>query len=1035
MPLPNTRRSLIPLLLVGGALFLLNFWMAGLRQYSSNFDITEADALFGEDAMEVLVNGRQLADLGRISTFVWPGYMWHGTVKETLLYAPALVFGFHEEIPVLMAALVGAFIPWAVFLLLRRMFGRPTAVIGLLLSGALDVFVAQNVFMLGFPFDVQVALSLGFALFTLSWAERLRAGTQPGAVFCAAMGVFGGILLYAHPVALPVLLAAGVFLVLSGGRRLFTWRLAVAAAGAALGSARLWLYWIQHVPLSAFVSLESQRSGRFTWSQYLWGGKGFFAYLFSPSGNPFTRWAVGGVFVLTVAVAAWRLGRYVVAARGRVAAEGWRQGWPLPLYAYGVILFPCYMLFMQRLSGVARFGGPVHNYSVELWFWMTMAVAAWLGRLWAARRGLSLGLTCAATLFLYADLLLHFPKPTPRLLQLYAAYRADAATLIREHRQPLLYAQAMNGHMYPYLAPEPLVAADGLWNLGLLDPVDAVERHPCPPVLADLDAGVLGSNAWRTLPLATASVHDGFRMPPAGRWLSPTSWVWSVNEQPFQRGGAICDGNLATAWAQSRTGDVDRLVWTVRFDQPRTICRLVIVALCEKGLWWPSTYFRFKTHFARRIHPVEFMPADFSVEGLMADTGRWEVLVRKAGDPNFFWDGGRLFYDEKERCRLDMRLPPRRVTALRLVEERSGDRHWRKISELGLFEETPPAPPARDDEERLWERLRALAPARLYADRYISAQARSRMPGTDVWLPSVLRAPSYQEDHETDWPWFTAIEPLNPDRGVVVTDSAWAPAIDEALTREGVAFVRESLGAWTLYRFPPGQAVSAKRAGLVWTGTCVWTFPCRGTAQRWVSEARRLKDGGDVTGAAKALERALSDYPGYYEAARLLNAWSGREPADPAWRGNAPPARMLADPVRFSNGAELLAVEVAPDRVVPGGALELGFTWRLPPHWQGATIRPQLFCHLVKDRGIVVNADRGLLSGFSETDLLDAAPEGWVKDRFTVLLPRNAPAGEYSLEFGLIEASGKRVPVACRDPGVRIDRRSGVWMALFTVTP
>jgi hypothetical protein len=896
------------------------------------------------------------------------------------------------------------------------------------------VFVAKTVFMLGFPFDVQVALSLGLALFTLEWAGRLRAGEQPGLLFCAGMGVLGGILLYAHPVALPVLLTTGLFLGLSAGRRLLTWRLAVVAAGVLAGSARLWLYWLNHVPLGAFVSLDSQRPDRYSWRQYLWGEDGFFAYLFSPSGQTVVRWVVGGVFVLSVARVAWRLGRTLVAERSRLLKDGWREGLPLPLYAYGVILFPCYMLFMQRLSGVARFGGPVHNYSVELWFWLMMALAAWLGRLWMRQRRLTVGLAAVAAVFMYGDLLIHFPKPTPRLLKLYSAYRDDAAQLIRERKQPLLYVQEMNGHLYPYLAPAPLVAADGLWNLGLLDPVAAVETHRRPAVLADLDAGVLGSNAWRALKLKTATVYDEFRMPQAGRWLSPTSWVWSVNEQPFERGGVLCDGNLATAWAQSRTGDVPRLVWTIRFDEPRTVCRMVMVALCEKGSWWPSTYSRFKTHFARRIQPAEFLPANFSVEGLMADSGRWECLVDKAGDPDFFWDGGRLFFDERERCRLDMRLAPRRVTALRLTEERTGRPYWRKISELALFEETDPTPPERRDEARLWLRLRALAPCRLYADRYISAQASARIAGLEVWRPSVLRPPSYLDNHRVDWPWFTALEPLDRACGVIVADSAWAPAIQRTLDGEGVTYLSESFGSWTLFRFDSNQASPAAGIDLVWNGMCLLAFPSKQGAGKWFDEALRLKGRGETNGAVRALERALQAHPGYYEAGRLLRDWTGTTGDRQDWLRQAPPARPLPSPIRFANGAELLAVDASPAGIRRDQPLAVRFAWRIPPHWPGATDRPILFCHLVNGR-FVVNADRPLLSGQSDTDLLDPTPEGWWLQAFDIRLPEQAPPGVYQMEFGLVQRSGKRVPVKCSNPGLRVDHHSAVWMQSVEVMP
>ena len=1032
--LSGSRKSVFLLFVLGVALFSLNYWMACLRQYSSNFDASESGALFGEDAMEVLVHGRQLADFGRISTFVWPGYMWHGTVKETLLYCPTLIFGFHEQIPVVMAALAGTFIPWAAFFLMRRMFGQQAAIIGLLLCGAFDVFVAQNVFMLAFPFDVQVALSLGLALFTLEWAERARDGQQPGALFCVGMGVLAGILLYAHLVALPVLLASGLFLILSVGRRLFTWRLLAVALGGVLGSARLWLYWLKYVPLSAFVSLDSQRSERLSWSQYLWGGDGFFAYLFSPSGNPFVRWITGFVFALTVVFVFWRMGRFLVAKHRTMWTEGWRQGFPLPLFAYGVILFPCYMLFMYRLSGVARFGGPVHNYSVELRFWLMMAMAAWLGWLWRRQRHLSLGLTGVLVLFLYGDLLIHFPRPTPRLLRLYADYRADADQLIQEKKQPLLYVQGMNGHLYPYLAPAPLLSADGLWNLGLLDPVAAVERHPCPSVLADLDAGVLGSNAWKTLPLRTATVHYDFNMPSAGRWVSPTSWVWSIGEQPFERGGVLCDGNLATAWSQSRSSDVPRLTWTVRFDQPRTICRIVLMALCENGSWWPSTYSRFKTHFTRRISPVESLPSNLCLEGLMADTGKWQLLVKKAGDPDFFWDGGRLFFDARERCRLDIRFPPCNLIALRMVEERTGAQRWRKVSELAVFERDDTVKPSREDERRLWSRLRALAPHRLYADRYVSAQVSAMMSPVAVWQPSVLKPPCYLENYQTDWPWFTSLEPLETDHSVIVADSAWAPAIEHVLTTEELVFSRESFGAWTLYCFGVDQALRGKRSGLVWNGMCLGAFPPKSAARGWLEEAWRTRREGETNRSVRALERALSTYPAYYEAGRLLHEWNGGVSGGQEWLRNAPPAHPFARPIRFLNGAEVLAVEASPAQAKRNSLLELRFYWRIPSHWPGAMDRPILFCHL-RNGSYSVNADRKLLSGHSDTDLLDTAPEGWSMDRFEVLLPRHAPGGRYRLEFGLLAGSGERVPVKYSDPSVRVDRRSAVWMQPFEVLP
>jgi hypothetical protein len=418
----------------------------------------------------------------------------------------------------------------------------------------------------------------------------------------------------------------------------------------------------------------------------------------------------------------------------------------------------------------------------------------------------------------------------------------------------------------------------------------------------------------------------------------------------------------------------------------------------------------------------------------MADTGEWQLLVKKAGDPDFFWDGGRLFFDARERCRLDIRFPPCNLIALRLIEERTGARRWRKVSELAVFERDDAVKPSCEDERRLWSRLRALAPHRLYADRYVSAQVSAMMPHVAVWQPSVLKPPCYLENYQTDWPWFTSLEPLETDHSVIVADSAWAPAIEHALMTEEIAFSRESFGAWTLYRFGVDQVSPVRRSGLVWNGMCLWAVPSKDAAKGWLDEAWRMRRQGETNRSVRALERALLAYPGYYDAGRLLREWNGGVSDGQEWMRNAPPAHLFGRPIRFSNGADVLAVEVSPTQAKRDSFLELRFYWRLPSHWPGAMDRPILFCHL-RNGSYSVNADRQLLSNHSDTDLLDIAPEGWSMDRFKVLLPRNAPEGRYHLEFGLLAGSGERVPVKCSDPSTRIDRRSAVWMQSFEVLP
>lgn len=1020
------------------ALLGLNYWMANSRQYGPAADTTGGSpfALFGEDHMAGLVHGRQLADYGRISAFEWPGYMWHGTVKEILLFWPVLLFGFHEIIPVIMAALMGACIPLLAFLLTYRMFGTRAALIAMVLCGAFDIFVARNVFMFAFPFDAQTVLSLGLAFLVLTWAHTARAtGRQPGALFCAVTGALAGLLLYAHPVALPVWLASAIFLVLSLGRRLLSWRLAVAAFGALMGSARLWLYWIHHVPVAAFASLDTTRSRRFTWSKYLWGHGGFFSYTFSPSGNPWAEWIMGAIFVLAAVYTAWRLAHFLLVNWRTTVNEWWKHGLPLPLFAYGVILFPCFMVFMHRMSGVARFGGPVHNYSVELWFWLLMAAAAWLDRLWRRNRYVGLALTGALAIFMYQNLLVHFPRPTKRMLQWCAACRDDAATLIRQNMQPLLYVQEMNGCLYPYFAPSRLTAADGWWNLGLTDPVDAVESCARPTVLGELDDNVLGKNTWRATRLKTAIVYDKFRMPPPGRWIPPDAWAWSANGSPFVKGGVMCDANLATALTLSQTPGVSNLTWEVRFDQPRDVCRLVMTAVCAGRSWWPSTYFRFKTHFMLSARSSEIMPCPLRIEGLRTKDGIWQVLADHADDSNFFWDGGRLFFDSNERYRMDIRFPATSITTLRLTHSCNKDPRPRKVAELALFESGDTPAPAIGTDSRLWDRIRILAPRRVYADRYVSAQVHARNPAVAVWRPSVLRQPVFLDDCFSDWPWYTALEPLEPDNALIVSDTAWAPFIAHTLTTEDIVFTQEPFGAWTLFRLMAEQSGNVRRSGLVWNGQCLLSFPRKDAARLWLEQARQAWQTGDKARAVAAAERALAFHPRCYEAGRLLREWRGDASGSPEtrdWLQMPPPVQPLAEGIRFRNGAILAAVDVTPRQARAGETVTLRSCWHIPPHWPGAADRPLLFCHMRQD-DYTLNADHTLLADYSMFDLLDNLPDENMGDEYVLHVPTNAPPGRYQIECGLIQ-QGRRVPPACAIPGVRVDCRDAVWLDACSVS-
>ena len=267
------------------SIFLLQLWLAWLRHYSFYFRIEGSVCLFSEDLMGFLMQGRQFADFGWTTTFLWPGYMYHAPVESIALFAPALLIGFHEWIPVFMMAVFGTLIPFMAYVLARMSMNRNAGLMALALTGATDPFVAGWVFMLAWPFLVNVALSMIFAWMTLLWVRRFRMdGRPPRALFLFAYGFLGGVLFYAHPVNVASLVAAALFLLLTLGRRIFSRVLIAAAAGFVAGSIRLWIFWAQYFRLDTIMAWQGERPQRLSAHEYFFGSKGFFWYMFSPSG-------------------------------------------------------------------------------------------------------------------------------------------------------------------------------------------------------------------------------------------------------------------------------------------------------------------------------------------------------------------------------------------------------------------------------------------------------------------------------------------------------------------------------------------------------------------------------------------------------------------------------------------------------------------------------------------------------------------------------------------------------------------------------
>lgn len=1020
------------------AIFVLQLWMAWRRHFTFNFVVEQAHQLFSEDLMGFLMHARQFVEFGRTSTFFWPGYMYHGPVQAVSLMWPGLLLGFHEWIPVVMMAVYGTLIPILCSVIAKKAVSPSAALPALLITGASDVYMASFIFMMAWPFPISISISLILALMMMGWVRRFQEDRmQPGFVFCLTAGLLAGYLFYAHPINVLTLAACALFLLLALGLRLFTWRILAVVGGGFAGSYPFWIYWWRYITPATLEHLWAVKPYRLSLREYFFSSRGFFWFMFSPSNYTALRWIVLLGVVLAFAGIFWTLTIWLVrAARRREWRAHFRDGFPIPLWSYGVCFVLVALPIMRRLSGIASFAGPSHIYACEVWFWFMLAVVAVLNRV--MRRNIYAGalLVLFTSAVGYHALISRYPAPSPGVLKLFNAFKADARDMAENHWDPMLVTYGVNGAMYYAYAPRHLMIAEGFRPFGLQDVPLHVERATNVSVATPgLDANTLGRNAWETKKLRTIEVHYNMQMPPGGKLIPSSGWSIDFGDSHDPGLALLRDDNLSTSWLSPAPPPPEGFTWTIKFDEPRTICRMVLLSLRDAVTWRPFTYWRIKAYYlhGHLFQAPESLPRRVTIEGRSADSGEWITMTKNADDCGYHWDGGRLFYGFHERHRLDIRLPPIAVTELRIRDSHKAEQP-RLISEMYFFELADDSPNPSDSLDQLASLLRKHDVQRLYAGRFISAQMDARIPSLHVWRPSALGEPNHTVEHQNNWPWFSGFEALDINNAALVSEEAWGDHVAETLHASGISFETEPLGAWRLFLFT-GNDAPVEASDLIWNGLTPIRFPGKKYAYDMFVKARDMNAAGETEQAMDHLREALRVYPHYYEAGRLLEKLG--EPVAPeahaTWYRKRPPARPLDPPIRFGKGVLLVGIEPERESVRPGEMVKIRYCWKIPTPGVSPWPRPVQFTHLVGPN-YTINDDHIWLPYYREHQLIHSLDDELFVEERELTIPPDSPPGDYIFEIGLLNLEGReRLKARTANPSVHIKRNAAFVPGLRVV--
>ncbi len=969
------------LIVVSLSLMASYIWMAERQQYSSEFT-----ADFGEDFLNIVTLGRQMVECRDLPTFMFPGKVYDGPVKPFMLYSPCLIFGYHQFIPVFMAALCRLLIALCCYFIARKMVSPLAGLTALVLCGAMDQWLVIFVFRYAFFYDIWILQSLLLALMTISWCKQKEPiKKQPGVIYCLTMGLIAGSLWYTHPLGSATVIAAAIFLLISCGKQIFTWRVPTVATAFFVGSLPFWIYWIKNPGILDSVQQFAQDNNRpMTLPGFVFSKEGYLWFLFSPSGNPVIRILVGLAFMASIVVLLRMLAGGIKNLRQKRFCELWNNGIPLPAISYGAIFFITLSFLLWLSSGMAQFVGIDFIYGMEIWFWLMLFTAFVIHDL-IKRSHIFIAIAAVlAPFYIWNISIRDFPSPHPATVKRFHDIKKDSKRLIENGHTHIL-APSYDDYMYLVIGPGGLSIAERFmpWSMPMAREVEYTAE---PAILGSLHKPTLGGNAWSTTLLENNQINHSFNMPQSGKIIPDDAWTIDITNGSTESLPDLKDNDLWSSWTSPvNTNDI---VFSIVFDKPRLLCRLMLWSHREDVDWNRSTYFNLASRGIKEDRDLSShtLPMDMEILGLQ-ENGDWIALADNVSERGYFWDGGRIFYDRFERHRTDVRFKEKVVSEIKIIDR---GRKWRprRISRLYFFEtdvQRKLSDSKNNDITNLIAKLKEENISRVYADRFISAQLAKTATDIKVWEPSFLRTPSYKLPHDMDWPWYNALEMITRNDTAIVADSAFTAQIRRQLEKAGVTMKIYDFQEWSVFILTDDHDV-IRKSGLVWCGWALFRYP---------DKSRQPAESIPTSGLPQGIDIAF-DRPPLFEC-----------------------------------GSQLLGVDFSADNIKPGETISITYYWRLPHKWKSYANRPVVFAHYVTGNTIL-NDDHRILSSLTNNQLREVLPGEIFADKSLLHIPLASSPGTYELEIGL-HHSDKRVEVKTRDKRITRVKRRAVWMPTFTI--
>lgn len=907
--------------------------------------------------------GRQLIEFCSQPIFLFPGKTFDGTTNPCFEFFPGLLLGYHEAIPWVMLSLCGTIICFLCYVLARLLISRSAGIITLILAGALDPFIITHVFKYAYVFDEVAALCLSLGVLAVVWNQAYRKeARQPGSAFCFLTGLVAGLIFYSHPVGSNTISAAVVFLLLSLGINAFTWRIPVAVAGALTGTLPMWLFALRHGNIvKSWMEYSQSYPGKIDFVKGLFSKDGYLWFLLSPSKNIIMMIFLGTSIIVLTAYFVMTLVPSLRNVKFRALHGYIRNGLHLYPQVYGLIVVISYSAGMIKSSGMTVQSAG-WGYGIEPWFWLIIAGAWMLDHL--VRRMKPAGICTILVLMvsLYSNTIITLANlPRDRETK-WKNVCSDANDLIRTGNNVVL-ASSYTDYMLFALGPKGMVVSERFdpWVKVM---ADTVEQAVSPAIISSLNPATLGADAWQTTSLKTVAVHHSFNMPDSGSVLPNSTWKIIVNGQISEHAELARDNRVDTAWLSDADfpGRKD-FVFTVLFDKPRTVCRIIMMLHREGDSYLKHTF-----------------PQKLSITAKLA-SGEWVDISANAQALGYFWDGGRLFFAQRERNRFDIRFKPIEVVEIKFEDRGFAyDPLERKIDEMYVFESSL-SNTVDSDLENVLNLIRSAKPGRVLADRFISAQVRKIFPKIQTWIPPSLRFEVFAPPPVKYWPWTSAYETALQKDTVIVADHSFSGRMDQICADENVRFEKHEFGQWTAYKILEDTGIESQ---VVWNGMCLALYPHKKAAQRQMKTVAE------------------------------------------------PPANPFSKPVHFSNGATLISVEPSKKEAHTGETITVKYYWTIPDGWDYAFRRPTVFSHLIRDKKDIVNDDHLFLGNYNVNDVRESIPSELFIEERSIKIPEDAAPGNYLLETGL-HLNGERVQLETKNHEIKT-RKKAARLPFITVT-